>query len=40
MDKFFTDVQESIYDLFVENEGDTTKFTLEDVYNHMEKEDG
>lgn len=40
MDKFFTDVQESIYDLFVENEGDTTKFTLDDVYNHMEREDG
>lgn len=40
MDEFFTDVQESIYELFEKYQGDVSKFTIDDVYEYMEGKNG
>lgn len=40
MDEFFSDLQESIYELFEKYQGDVSKFTLDDVYKYMEEKNG
>ena len=40
MDEFFTDIQESIYELFEKYQGDVSKFTIDDVYDYMEEKNG
>ena len=40
MDEFFTDIHESIYELFEKYQGDVSKFTIDDVYDYMEEKNG